>query len=261
MIKLIEKKEGRDIFNVLAKDKFQNPYLYIDALSFGFTSEKIETFLQTGKREEVCAILYKYYNSFQLFKAGEIDYAETASFLSNDSPEMISGASEVLSRLAENMPEYSLYTGVIMAKSTVEGNSASDLKWARKEDCAEIARLICSDDKIGGHYTEELLTEQLQSRMAGGNCRNLIAVREKRIVAHMGTYTDCGGIAVLGGLITDEKYRGQGLGKAVLNRLADSVIEEEKTPVLYCFDPDTVQWYKRNGWTEINTCAKLERKR
>lgn len=264
MIREYKKSNIDNLIKLIKENHLQNVYLYIDSQTYGFENENIMTWLLV-EGEQTKAILYKYYNSLQIIQVAELseeDIQDMYQYVNSQGFEMISGNAELLSRLISyTKQEYILTQGYILQREKKCGFVSDLTCWADRTQCHEIAELICSDDFIGGHYTVELLENQLVDRMDSWQCKNLIIMENGHIVSHMGTYAECGEIAVLGGLVTALTVRGKGYGKKVLNDLAEQIMQEGKCPILYCYNENLVNWYKKQGWSVVFKCGKLEKNR
>lgn len=262
MIQKIKPEQYREILEILRNAYFKNPYLYIDAVSFGFRGENIQThiFYDNG---EMAAVIYKYYNSLQICAVKEnISVSEIALFIKERNFDMISGNGMIIRSLEQELMDfYTAHFGSIMIfpkerKEKQTGNAVM----ACYDDCGEIARLICSDEDIGGHYEPEVLQKQLEERMLHFGCKNVIIKEDEKIVAHAATYADCSDFAIIGGVITSPDCRGKGYGAQVVAFLTEQLLLEGKNPLLYCYEPKTVKWYEKNGWEICTQCGKLERR-
>ncbi len=264
MIRECKKNEEADLFEVVFNDKFQNVYLYIDLQTYGFKNKNATTYVLFDSQNKPKTIIYKYYSSFQLFEISDLCFEEVkqlSEFIIKSDVDMISGNRILISSVLQMLKdEYLKYDGYIMTFDEMTKQKSSLSELAKPDDCKEIAELICSDQNIGGHYTIESLCEQLTDRMINWNCKNLVIKENGKIVSHMATYADMNNISVLGGLITSEEHRGKSYGRAVLLDLAISVIEEEKTPVIYCYDEELVKWYLSLDWKIVTECSKLEKR-
>lgn len=262
MIKLVEKEKYELLANIISKDIFQNVYLYIDTQFYGYNSDKVKTFI-LEVNNEIRVILYHYYNSLQLFQnlpLTKTDLEEISKHLLENDFNMISGNKDLILDIKKIINvDCDVSLGTIMKKETLVNDYSNKTEFASTKDCKEIAELICTDESIGGHYKVDELKEQLIERMTTKNCVNLI-LKNKKIVAHAATYADCDSIAVIGGVITDKNCRGLGYGKILVNDLSKFIQDNNKTPVLYCYNDKTIKWYESLGWVKTTECAKLELK-
>lgn len=264
MIKICDSTQENVVSSIVSRDKLQNVYLTIDIKMYGLNCKNIETSLLI-ENEEIVLILYKYYNSLQIFKNNDISdegIIELCEYIEKENFEMISGCIDIIEKTINKLQDkYSMTSGCIMKKQTEVKSKSNFTRLATKDDCANIAKLICSDKNIGGHYTIEGLTEQLTDRMVNRNCKNVIIEQDGEVVSHMGVYADTDDICVLGGLITKNEYQGKGYGKNSLDDLTYFVQKENKLPILYCYDEGLIKWYEKNDWKKITSCAKLEKNR
>lgn len=260
MIKIAEREKYQILKEKIFNDIFQNVYLYIDSQLYGFNSTEVKTYILENK-DEIKVILYHYYNSLQLFQISSVDdneIKEICNHILKYKFNMISGNKEFCSKIQTYLNnEYKIVIGCVMNKEQKAEKYSNQTIFAKPDDCLEIAKLICSDHGIGGHYNIEELKNQLIERMTTKNCVNLI-LKKQKIVAHAATYADCESIAVIGGVITDEECRGLGYGKTVVNDLTVYIQDSNKIPVLYCYNDKTIKWYESLGFKKVSECAKLE---
>lgn len=262
MIRNLYIDEYSEILKKIKQDIFQNVYLYIDTKEYGFFyDDKIET-LVIEEDNQICIIVYRYYNSIQLFKIKDVcenSYVQIAEYILKNSISMISGETEIVDKIIKNLPDsFKMFEGSILTYEKSIMSKPEILSLAENKDVYEIAELICSDYNIGGHYSVEMLCDQLIDRMDNHNCRNLIVKKDSVIISHMGTYAEYDDIAVMGGLITLPKFRGQGYGSKVLFGLAKMVMDEGKIPIIYCYRDSLKEWYIKQGWIVKAQCAKIE---
>lgn len=264
MITLISKEEQKEILGILSNDIYQNPYLYIDTLTFGFDGNNIKTWKIVDN--EIVGIIYQYYDSLQLFVVDQMSddcYKCLADFIESNGFEMATGSSLVIEKLASYL--YSGYTsnhGYIMSfEQKMKKPSGLDIQLCSVNDLHEAAELVCSDDNIGGHYNVETLTQQFISRMQNSGCVNVVYKVDGKIVCHVATYADMKEFAIIGGVITHSNYRGRGIGTAVIQYVVYLLQSQDKLPILYCYEPHLFGSYQRIGFTIKTSCGKLIRKR
>lgn len=262
MIRRVNNSDIEFLKNSLFKDKFQNPYFYIDIHSFGYKSGSVATYILETEDCPQCYI-YAYFDTVQIYVLSDVavNIDELSDFILKQQFKMVSGNSNIISLLSDKLTDvYSSDYGVIMKYKKISGIiDNTDVEWASENQCREIAELICSDSKIGGHYDIHNFELQLIERMNFYNCRNVIILDNEKIVSHAATYADEAGVAIIGGVITDSIYRGRGFGKKCVLKLAEQLLKENKTALLYCYDDTTIAWYSKMGWNVINKCGKLER--
>lgn len=262
MIRKIKREDKEKLDNFIKRDIYQNVYLYIDTQTYGYESENIETYI-LEENENIKIILYTYYNSLQLFQVNPVisenQIKDITNYINKNQFNMVSANADLAKKISFQLQgKYEFSKGVVMCGNKVNPCESGITEWANENQCDEIAKLICSDANIGGHYMVKELSNQLIDRLRNWHCRNLIIKKDRKIVAHMATYAEKNDVAVLGGLITDIQYRGNGYGKKVLVDLTEAILKEEKTPIIFVFNEKLVSWYENIGWEIVNECGKLE---
>ena len=254
MISPVEKKDFY-VEKIIKENRFQNHYFFIDYETVFENSNQVSVW-KIIESKLIVGLILKYYNSLQIICVSSINIEELKCFIKNGNYSMISGPKDILSKIT--LDNYKLTNGNIM-KYTGIGSHDSSFFYANPSDCLGIAKLICSDNGIGGHYSIDELTLQLKNRLLYENCRNLIYVNNGDIVCHCGTYAEFLDIAVIGGVITKNEFRGKGLGKKIVLKIVDDLVKENKIPLLYVFNDKSKDWYESMGFVSISECSKLER--
>ena len=246
MIRIAEEKDKNLILNILRKNIIDNIYLYIDIFVFGLDKEYMRVWVNE-EQKNINQIILKYYDSFQIYSKNN-SFEAIIDLILDHKPSMISGSENVIREIHEELSSYyNASYGVVLEQEKIkmcENNNVPTL--AILEDMEEIAELICIDKGIGGHYTAEILKEQLSSRFQEKMGRNYIIKIEDKIVAHYGTYAEISDVAVMGGLIVHPSYRGQGYAKILHTYLSNILIDEEKRVFLFCQE-DVLKMYLSLG--------------
>ena len=262
MIREILDEEVKRLEEYLNKDKFQNPYFYTDLLSFGYKSDNVQVYI-TDSQDGLCYI-YRYYDTVQLYIPNGMTFSkkELIEFLEENKFQMISGSSKLINEISDDLSlSYCLNNGVIMGYGGDDVSiSDEQICYATPQECPEIARLICSDEKIGGHYDVDKLANQLSNRLTSHNCRNVILSLNDKIISHAATYAEEKDMAIIGGVITLKDFRGCGYGKKCVVELVKCLLKENKVPLLFCYDDKTISWYKSMGWNIIAECGSLKKR-
>lgn len=238
----------------------QNPYLPIDADTYGVTGKNVDAWKYIDESGATSVLAYRYYNSFQLLSGHRVDCDALRSLLdlfSGWRPEMIQGPCSLLESVDELLPQYCLTVGRLYEYSNTQAQTSNEVELASNGDFLEIAELICADEEIGIHYSPELLSRQFAERARLQGCRNMVLRRGGKIVAHMATYGEADRLAVLGGLKAGTGAK-KGDGALVLDGLAQAVACSGKRPFLYCYIEHLWPWYEARGWQYVSDIAKLE---
>ena len=241
-------------------------YSYIDLKKFGIDNPNLKVWFDTDHRgdcfraDEICCSALKYYEGLQLFDAaGKMDAVETAGMIRSLNSHIVSSTVDVIEKLYPLLKDtYEMEQGYVTEMlSMPECEISTEVRPAEKEEYDEIAKLICSDQGVGGHYTPEELKEQLLSRLEEGFGRNYILKREGEIIHHAATYAELDNLAVISGVITREDWRGKGVGTLAVRRLCHDLLKEGKKPCLFYYTKQAEQFYKKIGFEEGTGWAKL----
>ncbi len=249
-------------------------YSYIDLKKFGLSNPHFRVYVhqEAGRDggQEIKGVLTRYYGGVNAFCGGERpdeDAEAMAEMVRAWKPDMLNGPGALVQALAGMLgdcyaPEYGYVTGILdLHAYDGRDTSCPEAEEAAEEELMEVARLICTDDGLGGQYTPEGLCAQLLERRREGFGRNYVIRREGRIVCHGGTYAEVPGLAVVSGIITDEKYRGQKLAYKVVSKLNHDLMQEGMRPCLFYFRESAVKLYGNLGFPVGESWGKLVRRR
>ncbi len=263
MIQVAKESDKEKLLDIIRANKLENVYLYIDILAYGVSGEVNDTYC-IYHESDIVFILYRYYNSLQVYQVGQFIAKEDLLVLHNHVVEnqyqMISGNKTVMKELKQLLSsQYALTEGALFYNPNQPSIGRYKTENANVDDYQQIAELIVSDKNIGGHYTVALLKNQLLERRLTKNCRNLVIKQDGKIVSHVATYAETEDLAVIGGVITHENYRGKGYAAALIDGTVGELLNEGKLPVLYCYECGLMKMYKKMGWIHSHDCAKLEK--
>ena len=258
-MRIATNKELPVILNQISKDKLQNVYLYIDVLVYGVDDANIDIWFELF--DDGIVILLRYYDSFQVFKSTSAALPENISaVIEKYKPKMISARLDVAKELSLYLDaNYQLTSGYVLKYdgATEQDIKQSEVSYASKSDFEEIAKLICSDDEIGAHYSVDVLQEQLISRMESKTGRNVVIKDKSKLVAHFATYAEVSGLAVLGGLIILPEYRGKGYARLLMSYLSEILIKEKREVILFCNNEHILKMWIKLGASIYNNYGKL----
>ena len=251
--------DKKEILELLQNVIIENVYLYIDVLNENIESESVAVWLQRAEGK-ITQIVLQYHGSFQIYsQADQSDYTGILNLINDINPSMISAETSIIRNLYKDLSfMYKETYGRVLKQPYVKDLPSNvGVEFANADNMLEIAELICSDKGIGEHYEPHDLQMQFIQRLADGNGRNLIIKQDDKIVAHYATYAEAPGIAVMGGLIVLPEYRGKGYARYLHSYLANMLIEENMTPVLFCHDEVVLSMYKKLKVIDCSGYGKL----
>ena len=233
-------------------------YSYIDLKKFGIDNPNLTVYFDESDGIRCSAL--KYYEGLQLFDAsGKMDVEATAELIKSLKSHIVSSTVDVIEKLYPLLKDtYEMEQGYVTEMLSMRSCEVSEeVRQAEREEYDEIARLICSDEGVGGHYEPEELKKQLLTRLEEGMGRNYILKREGEIIHHAATYAELDNLAVISGVITREDWRGKGVGTLAVRKLCHDLLKEGKKPCLFYYTKQAEGFYKKIGFEEGTGWAKL----
>lgn len=257
MMRRAEINDNKNILEILYKSIEKNIYLYIDILVYGIDTDFLKVWVHE-KEGKIDQIVMKYYDSFQVHSYSE-SLDELIDLIKEHQPKMISGEYDTIKKIFKYLKyTYKHDHGIILEqKKTNTPFDVSIVQNATTDDMSEIARLICMDDGIGGHYGVENLRDQFVKRYSDKIGRNFIIKIEDQILGHYATYAETNDIAVLGGLIIHPVFRGKGYAKILHSYVSNLLVSEDKRVFLYCHDKNVLKMYEKLGAKIVSKYGKL----
>ena len=255
------KAKEQDVEKLLAyfeQDLKNCLYSYIDLKKFGIENPNLTVYFDES--EGICCTALKYYEGLQLFDAnGKMDAGKTAKLIKDLNSHIVSSTIDVIEKIYPLLKDtYEMEQGYVTEMlSMPECEISEDVRPAEVGEYDEIAKLICSDEGVGGHYEPEELKNQLITRLGEDMGRNYILKRDGEIIHHAATYAELDNLAVISGVITREDWRGKGVGTLAVRKLCHDLLQEGKKPCLFYYTKQAEGFYKKIGFEEGTGWAKL----
>ena len=255
------KAKEQDVEKLLAyfeQDLKNCLYSYIDLKKFGIENPNLTVYFDES--EGICCTALKYYEGLQLFDAnGKMDAGKTAKLIKDLNSHIVSSTIDVIEKIYPLLKDtYEMEQGYVTEMlSMPECEISEDVRPAEVGEYDEIAKLICSDEGVGGHYEPEELKNQLITRLGEDMGRNYILKRDGEIIHHAATYAELDNLAVISGVITREDWRGKGVGTLAVRKLCYDLLKEGKKPCLFYYSKQAEGFYKKIGFEEGTGWAKL----
>lgn len=186
-------------------------YMYIDLLFYDFVQPEIDVWIH--EKEEIELVVLRYYDSFQIYSRSlTVAIDPIVELIRQKQVKMISGPKWLVEKIAPDCPAYETTYGSVfrLIPYEVPLNEAG-IEVATKNDAVGIAQLLFEDKEFAANYQFDTLVKQLEDRIETKAGRSLIIRRNGNIVAHVATYAECEGIAVISGSIVKKEYREENL--------------------------------------------------
>lgn len=254
-----ERQDQGRILDYLKSELQDCIYLYIDIMNYGVQGENMKVWLEE-EQGEILFVAMKYYDSFQLYGPRDGWSIEALCSLLEENPvAMISARRDILERLESHLKDYkATYGTVFVVDKYRELKDAAGILRATEADAEEIAKLICSDEEIGGHYTVEGLTAQLAERIRTGTGRSYIIRENGVLMAHTATYAEAEGVAVVGGTIIRPEARNTSYFMLITSYMQQQLAKENKTAYTFSTSEKMVGYHSRMH-TKCGEYGKLEK--
>lgn len=224
-------------------------YLYIDIMNYGIATDNMTVWLKE-QDGQIVLVAMKYYDSYQIYshkRDGELE--ELCCLLRENPVSMISGRKDIMERLAGNLPGYKASYGIVFRiyPRSESYESPYHLLCATIKDAVDIAKLLCSYEGFGEHYTVEGLAEQLTERIRTETGHSYIARNEQNeIIAHVGTFAEAEDIAVVSGAVVAPSYRKTDVYEHINKYMYDKMAQKNKN--IYAFAIEKKMIYLQKMW-------------
>lgn len=261
MYKIAEKAQVDTILKFFEKDLTHCLYSYIDLKKYGIDNPNLKIYYYE-ENGIIRSAATSYYNGLQLYSSdGTMPVKETIDLINNLKPSLIASTQNNIDLIKDTFTgSYSLESGYVCGITSINSICSNyNIERASYNDLDEIARLICSDEGVGGHYTVSELRKQLKDRMEEDFGRNYIIRLDGKIVCHAATYAEVSNLSVISGVITHANYRGRGLALEAVSRLCADLLSEGKHPHLFFYTPEAFNLYSRIGFGSPSNWCKLSK--
>ena len=258
MYKIATETDVPKLLAYLEQDLKNCLYSYIDLKKFGIGNPNLTVYYE--EEDGIRCSALKYYEGLQLFDAnGRMDAEQTAELIKSLKSHIVSSTIDVIEKLYPLLKDsYEMEQGYVTEMLSMPACEISEeVRPAEVEEYDEIARLVCSDEGVGGHYVPEELKEQLLTRLEEGMGRNYILKHEGEIIHHAATYAELDNLAVISGVITREDWRGKGVGTLAVRKLCHDLLSEGKKPCPFYYTKQAEMFYRKIGFEEGTGWAKL----
>lgn len=262
MIERCNNSMQNEIFDYIGSDYGKCLYVFIDLKKYGTDEEFFKVWMQKSN-EEMTAIITEYYGGYQIYSRDlNLDVEEVAGFLKEQGAELIFGIQDVIDKIQPHFEGFGTELGVVGELKDIKVPVYEEAYSAGLDEMKEIAELVAADPAIGAPYGFDSLYEQYVERKTNNYGRNYILRDEEtgEIICHAGTYAEVPELSVIGGVISNPKYRGKGYSKGTLAALCDELKREGKDVFSFFYIPSATAMHYGVGFEKIGIWAKLFKK-
>lgn len=251
----------KDILAYLREDVGNCVYMYIDIAKYGLDNPNMDVWFDTDADGNINLSVMKYYDSISVYSRTEDWDAEpVCELIKEKQVGMVSGQSWIIEKLYPLCGDnYDLEIGYEFQLTNFrEFPDIAHIEDGKIEDTLEIAKLICSDQSIGGYYEIENLAGQLAERIETGIGRSLvIRNKEGRIIAHIATYAEFDKIATTAGLIAEDDGSGIPYGTLLESRLVNDLLAEGFEIYTFVTEDRRARFFRTMKCKELSRYGKM----
>jgi hypothetical protein len=264
--KPVDESMKSKISDYIAQDVFGALYLALNFERYGLENETI-TFWYSGQTDSISSVVMKYNQSIQMLSVnGDFPRNSFIELIHENNPSIVTGDEKNILILKDDLPNYTFEAGYVSVKDKntemfSDKSKEALVEIATLKDMGEIAELICSDRAFRSYSHIDQLEAELGERLKSGYSRNYVIRVDSKIIAHYATYAENKNIAVVSGVIVDDRYQGQRYSLAVSQKLFRDLLKEGKIicDVRYK-DSKYSSMLVKGGFKVKRNCAKLVKK-
>ncbi|NLP00191.1 MAG: GNAT family N-acetyltransferase [Clostridiaceae bacterium] len=260
MIKRAENENFEAIVNYLDKGGSINTTLLSYIEKYGFEKDFQDFWLYNDGSDSILAVLMRHFNSLYVYcEDSFFDAEELGSFISFIGPEIISGKRDIINSISLFTDDMFLEPSTHMVlENTDKLKTCTMVEKARLDDCRELAGLIFSiPDFAKFYHSSKEIESGIRRRMEMGICRYFVLRKNGKIVTQAYTTIESKKYATLGGIVTRNGYRRQGLASLVVSCICEDILKDNKIPNLFYSNADAGRVYENLGFVPVYDYAML----
>jgi len=260
MIKKADKRHYSSVIDYLDKGGSINTSLLSFIEKYGFEKDFLDIWLYKDNDDHILAIIMRYFNFLYIYSQDHLSEIEELGFFTSFlEPEIIMGKTDILNRISPSFRDMFLESSIHMVLTNNKMlKPAPIVEKARYDDCREMAELIFSiPDFARFYHSPEEIEKGIRRRMEMGDCRYFVIRKDGKIVSQAYTTTECSKYATIGGVVTRNEYRNQGLASFVVSNICEDISRDNKIPNLFYNNINAGRVYENLGFVPAGDYAML----
>ena len=188
-----------------------------------------------------------------------MDAEELGVFAAFLGPEIISGQIDIISGVSLLIDDMILEPSTHMVLENKNMlKTCQMVEKAGLEDCKALAELIFGIPEFSRFYhSAEEIERGIRRRMEMGVCRYFVIRRDGIVASQAYTTIESTKYATIGGVVTRNEYRKQGLASLVVSCICEDIINDNKTPNLFYSNDDAGRVYEKLGFVPAGDYAMM----
>jgi uncharacterized protein len=253
MIRKLTKKDHEQAITYLSEEPSINLFIIGDLESFGYESDFQEIWAEFNDKNEIQAVLLRFYQSFIPYAKGEFDVNPFVSIIkSYNQPIYLSGKSDIVEKFEK-------YEELLLGKKKVtffadcltdEHLRRNDLE-IKKASLADVDQIIELRHTIEEFEMRSDARDMLVRSMETNTARTYYTEENGIMTSCVSTTAENSLSAMIVGVCTRKQYRCKGLATAIMQRIFKDVLHEGKTLCLFYDNPAAGRIYKKLGFKDI----------
>lgn len=253
MIHYVENSEYKKILNYISSNDIKpSPYIVVNLSYYKTKSEEYTFYCQTINNR-CTAFISVYSKVVQLWVDDEADLVELREFMVDNRFKAVYSIPTVLEKMNYSVDKSGGQILVFRGKLVENSNlNYSLIKEPTEKEYRSIAHLLVSDPESDSHSDEEITANRYRARREERFGRSYVLLNGNGdVIAHVGTHGESDNVAIIGGVITKDGYRKQGLATFLITIMCDDLIKEKKEVYLYSFNKKAIRLYEKIGFTKL----------
>ena len=250
MIQRLNRTNHKKVLEYLQKEKEVNIFLISDIERYGYNSYFFSIYGGINEHGEIEGILLKCFEFIIFYAYDKFDIDSFAKFINDSNCEEICGKSQILEQLEDK-----IYLKRYRKVSIFKLINKNLLPSYKKDDNIRIKKIRFGNlNKIVKLYEEidefeNTTVDNIKSSLKTG--RGYCIEREGKVVSMAKTTSENKNNAMIIGVGTHPKYRNRNYATKCLIKICNELIEENKTPCLFCDNEAASIIYKMIGFEKI----------
>ncbi|WP_108670391.1 GNAT family N-acetyltransferase [Peribacillus acanthi] len=255
MMRKLRNNDHNMIIEYLKEEPSLNLFIIGDIEALGYDNENQDLWGEFNEKDELIAVLLRYYNSYIPYAKGDFNALAFAEIILND-PEYaaLSGVSKVVEKLEPYLEgkvgkkQVTYFCECTKDDFTGASQKHDEVKLLSLDRVDELIALRASiDEFIPNPRAKEMIVKGIESHTG----RTYYIEVNNKMAATASTTAENSISAMIVGVCTSKDYRRQGLASVVMQQLVQDVLEEDKVLCLFYDNPEAGRIYKRLGFRDI----------
>ena len=251
-----------ELLEYLRGEPVYNTFLLADISNFGFDKEFQNVYAEVEENVIHGVYLTFYQNLILYSREGRINQEFLRELSARWTPAVVMGRSADVKQVAEVLPGYRLEEKPLYL--------LEDGSYLAPDDVRDVQAVPGDEDKLYEFLMElpQMRTlygskEMIGDRLKNGDGVHFYREENGRVIAQANSAAKSEKTVMIGGVATLPDRRGEGIASALVSRISRGILEEGKTPCLFCEREEEHNLYARLGFRKIGmwaTLLKVEKK-